>query len=186
MPGMREISPVWVSEGELEHVNRGNLPESGIFTLLGRHGVSPTTAPHGTLGGIITHRDSRPTGHALDRQLWTGPDCEHDCLIHVPNRHSRAARVCRIVRAMMMSGGCRIRRGGGRAVRSRPSTPAPGPGSSSTMPPGLGTTTSCGPNGCWYMLWKAQLPSPYYGLPAASFPPVGPSLAAGLPAGCRP
>ena len=28
------------------------------------------------------------------------------------------------------------------------------------MPPGPGTTANCGPNGNWYMSWKAQPPSP--------------------------
>src|ERR1022692_4873591 len=32
----------------------------------------------------------------------------------------------------------------------------PGPGFSTIVPPGPCTTTSCRPNGNWYMSWKAQ------------------------------
>ena len=73
-----EIAPVFVSEGELEHRNRGNLPGSGIFTvgtsvtLAGRGRTSAPSpvpddcSPTGILGGIVTRRDSGPAGRALD------------------------------------------------------------------------------------------------------------------------
>ena len=42
------------------------------------------------------------------------------------------------------------------AQNQGPPSMAPGPGSSSTVPPGPCTTMSCDPNGNWYTSWKAQ------------------------------
>ena len=94
-------------------------PASGLRLAAGPRNVGAAARRVRTLPAVTLSDTGSQGERTRSRRYGREPDREHDCLIYTPNRHSRAARVCRLVRAVMMRGGCRVRRAGRPGRQSR-------------------------------------------------------------------